>query len=172
MNTKKTTQTFVIALAMMITLTIGSTMVFGQDKANKRSIDEPGNTLVGVWQSTVTSYDCQTGAPFGDSIKSLFTFMQGGTMSEDNNDPLDGPYRNSAHGIWKRTSGRNYTTVFLHQSFAPDRSFTYTIKVRANITLSPFFESFTASSTFEVYDPSDNLVFTGCGNEKATRLTF
>jgi len=94
-------------------------------------------------------------------------------MSEDNNDPLEGPYRNSAHGIWKRTSGRNnYTAVFLHQSFAPDRTFTYLVKVRLNIMLSSHFNSFTAPGTVEVYDPNDNLVFAGCGYETATRLTF
>lgn len=37
MNTRILTQTFVIALAMMITLTIGSSMAFGQNKADKQS---------------------------------------------------------------------------------------------------------------------------------------
>jgi hypothetical protein len=171
MNTKNTIQTFVIALAMMITLTIGSSVAFGQNKADKRSIDEPGNSLVGTWQSVVTSYNCQTGVSDPAPIKSLLTYMQGGTMSEDNNDPID-PYKTSSHGIWKRTTERNYTAVFLHYSFAADGTFTYTIKVKQNITLSRFFDSLTATSTVEVYDSNDNLVFTGCGNETATRLTF
>ncbi len=48
-------------------------------------------------------------------------------MSEENTDPIDGLYRTSSAGIWKRTSGRNYTAVFLHYAFAPDRTFTFTI---------------------------------------------
>lgn len=166
MNTKISTQTFVITLAMIFTLTIGSSVIFGQNKAD---------ALEGVWESVVTATDCQTGLPDPTvpPFKALLTFMQGGTMSEDNNDPIDGPYRNSSHGIWQRTSGQNYTAVFLHQSFAPDRTFTFTIKVRANITLNPFHSNLlTANSTFEVIDPNGTVVFEGCGKETATRLTF
>jgi len=84
--------------------------------------------LEGVWQSVVTSFDCQTGVPDpAPPIKVMYTFMQGGTMSEENTDPIDGLYRTSSAGIWKRTSGRNYTAVFLHYAFAPDRTFTFTI---------------------------------------------
>lgn len=179
MNKKNTIQTFVIASAMMLALAIVPTLAFGQDKADQQSADllnqEQGrdNALVGVWQSVVTTIDCQTGEPDPTvpPIKVLYTFMQGGTMSEDNNDPID-PYKTSSHGIWKRTTERNYTAVFLHYSFAADGTFTYTIKVKQNITLSRFFDSLTATSTVEVYDSNDNLVFTGCGNETATRLTF
>lgn len=176
MKTRTLTQTFILALAMMVTLTIGSSMAFGQDKDDKRSSDsrteEQGNDTVGVWQGSVTPRDCQTGAPLGDPIKNLITIMQGGTLSEDNADPIDGPYHTSAHGIWERTSGRTYTAVFLRFVFDPDRTFLGTERVRINIRLSRDLNSFTGNGPFEVLDPNDNVVFTGCASVTSTRLKF
>ena len=182
MNTRILTQTFVIALAMMFTLTIGSSVAFGQDKDDKQSADllnqERGlnNALVGVWESlSPATIDCQTGVPSGPLIRALYTFNQGSTMSEENTDPIEGPYRTTGHGIWKRTSGRNYTAVYTHYSFDPDRTFTFTIKVRANITLQSFSSnsnSFTQNGTFEVIDPSGKVVFAGCFADTAHRLRF
>ena len=172
MNTRKTTQISIIALAMMFMLTIGSFMVFGQ----RQSTDEQGNDLVGVWESVApATADCQTGLPDPNApiIRVLYTFNQGGTMSEENTDPIEGPYRTTGHGIWKRTSGRNYTTVYTHYSFDPDsKALSYIIKARANITLSRDSNSFTENGTFEVADPSGKVVFAGCFADTAHRLRF
>lgn len=181
---KTKTQTFVIALAMMITLTIGSSVIFGQNQSEKRLIDTrtevSNDALVGVWETvTPATVDCQTGLPFPDApiIRVLYNFNQGGTMSEENTDPIEGPYRTTGHGIWKHVSGRNYTAVYLHYSFLPDKTHIFTIKVRTNITLgsfSPNSNTFTENGTFEVLDPNDNdkVVFTGCFKDRATRLRF
>ena len=105
MNTKNTTQTFVIALAMMLALAIVPTMAFGQNKGDEQSIasteDEQGNDLVGVWQvSASATVDCQTGLPDGSPpVRVLYSFNQGGTMTEEEANPFDGPYRASALGI-------------------------------------------------------------------------
>ena len=187
MNTQKTTQTFVIALAMMFTLTIGSSVALGQDRDDKQSADsltveqsktvdsqEQGNTLVGVWESVAPALvDCQTGEPFGPIIRALYTFNQGGTMSEENTDPIEGPYRTTGHGIWKRTSGRNYTAVYTHYGFDPDsRELVAIVKVRSNITLSRDSDSFSQNGTAEVTDPSGNVIFAGCFADTAHRLRF
>jgi hypothetical protein len=175
MKTKNLMQTFVIALAMTATLTIGTSLVSGQDKADKQSADsareEQSNTLEGTWQSVVTPRDCQTGVPAPFSFKALTTFMQGGTMSEDGLDPSS-PYRTTGHGIWQHTSGRHYTVAWMFYTFAPNGTFTGTTKVRVNKTLSRNANSLTGDGTVEVYDPNGNLVFTGCSNETATRFTF
>ena len=174
MNAKNTTKTFIIALAMMFTLAIGSSMAFGQNKAELTAspTEEQGNALAGAWQGSFTPRDCQTGemAPF--SIKVLFTFNQGGTTSEDEANPFDGPYRTSGHGIWTRVSGRDYIDTFTFYTFDADRTFTGTSKIRQNITLGKNSNSFTSSDTFEVRDPNGNLVESGCANATATRLTF
>lgn len=173
---KTKTQKFIIALAMTLALTTGSSMAFGQDKDDKQSAaspaEEQGNTVEGTWQGLVTPRDCQTGASLGDPFKNLLTFMKGGTMLEDNADPIDGPYHTSAHGIWKHTSGRNYSFVFLRYFFDPNRTFLGTERIRVNVRLNRDFNSLTANGPFEVLDPNDNVVFTGCASITATRLTF
>ena len=182
MNTRILTQTFVIALAMMFTLTIGSSVAYGQDKDDKQSADllnreeqEQANALVGVWESVAPAgVDCQTGLPDPKApiIRALYNFMQGGTMSEDNNDPLEGPCRNSAHGIWKRTSGRNYVYVNSHYSFDPNKTFLFTIKQRSNVRLSRDGNSFTENGTFEAVAPNGAVLFSGCFAATAHRMTF
>lgn len=164
MNIRILKQPNVIALAMMVTLSIGSSMVFGQDKPE-------GNTLVGTWQSVVTARDCQTGTPAPFSFKALTTFNQGGTMSEDALD-VSSPYRTGGHGIWQRTSGPKYTVAWMFYTFAPNGTFTGSVKVRVDKTLGPDFNSLTGDGAVQVYDPNGNVVFTGCSDETATRFTF
>ncbi|CAN5402054.1 hypothetical protein BH20ACI2_BH20ACI2_28360 [soil metagenome] len=175
MNAKNTTKTFVIALAMMITLAIVPTLAFGQTRILNQFQDNQGNDLVGVWQvSASATVDCQTGLPDPEApqIRVLYSFNQGGTMSEEEAQPFDGPYRASALGIWKRTSGRNYSAVYTNFVFEPDKTFLFTVKQRTNITLTFDGNSFTQRGTFELRDPNDNLVFSGCFAETATRLIF
>ncbi len=170
MNTKKTTQTLIIALAMMFTLAINSTTVFGQKEVISPANE--GNNLVGVWQSVSPTVDCQTGVPNGPPIKVLYNFMQGGTMSLSDTNETDGPYRSPLEGIWKRISGRNYAYVGLYYGFNPDRTFAVTIKIRENMSLGSNLDSFTGHGTFEVFDPNDNLLASGCFTDAGTRLKF
>lgn len=179
MNTKNTkTQTLVIALAIMLTLAIVPTMAFGQDKADKQLInspqDEQGNDLVGVWQVAASAtIDCTTGLPDGlPPARVLYSFNQGGTMSEEEAQPFDGPYRASALGIWKRTSGRNYTAVFTNFAFNPDKTLAVVIKYRTNINLSRDGNSFTERGTAEIRDPDGNLIVSVCFADTAHRFTF
>jgi hypothetical protein len=164
MNTRLLKQTAVLALAMMVTLSIGSSVLFGQDKPE-------GNTLTGTWQSVVTPRDCQTGTPAPFSFKALTTFNQGGTMSEDALD-VTSPYRTGGHGIWQRTSGHQYTVAWMFYTFAPNGAFSGSVKVTVNKTLGPDFNSLTGDGAVQVYDLNGNLVFTGCSDETATRFAF
>ncbi len=175
MKTKNTTQTFVIALAMIITLAIVPTMAFGQTIILNPPQDKQGNDLVGVWQVTApASADCQTGVPDPNSppVRVLYSFNQGGTMSEEEAQPFDGPYRASALGIWKHISGRNYTTVYTNYVFNPDKTLAFIIKQRTNIRLSRDGNSFTEHGTFEARDPDGNLTASGCFADTPTRLQF
>jgi len=177
--TKK--QTFVIALAMMITLAIVPTLAFGQTRILIPPQNEQGNDLVGVWESVAPlGVDCQTRVPYGPNIRQLYNIAQGGTMSEENTDEInDGPYRTTGHGIWKRASGRNYTAVYTHYSFLPDKTFVVIVKARTNITLSRDSNSFTENGTFEVLDRDGNPLLDengnpieGCFSTKSNRLKF
>jgi len=180
MNTRILTQTFVIALAMMFTLTIGSSVAFGQDKHNKQSTDllnreeqRQDNALVGVWESVgPAEVNCQTRQPLGSTIRVLYTFNQGGTMYVEDTFPLSGPYRSTGGGIWKRASGRNYTYGNVHYEFDPDRTFLFTIKQKSNLTLSRDGNSFTENGIFEGIDSNGNVLFSGCFAGTANRLRF
>src|SRR5215203_6339808 len=146
MNTRNLKQTFVICLAIAIPLTIGTGLVPAQNKGDRQSSDllatVSGNSLEGTWQSVVTPRDCQSGAPAPFTFKALTTFMAGGAMSEDALDAAS-PYRTGGHGIWKRTSGRQYATAWIFYTFAPNGTFTGSVTVKVNKTLSDDFNSLT-----------------------------
>jgi Tol biopolymer transport system component len=89
MNTRILKQIFVIALAMMVTLTIVSSRVFGQDKADKQSADllkeEQGNTLdnetgingrLAFMADTGAGFQIYTMKPNGNDLRQL-TFVNG-----------------------------------------------------------------------------------------------
>ena len=174
MNTTK--KTFVIAVALTLALAIVPSMAFAQNKGDNQSsaspTEEQGNALTGVWQELgVPAFvDCQTGEP-GPIINVAYTFNQAGTMYEEDTLSLD-RYRTTGGGIWKRTSGRNYTYLNLHYTFDPAGTFLFTIKQRSDLTLSRDGDSFTEKGTFEGIDPSGNVLFGGCFAATARRLTF
>ena len=171
-NTKK--QTFVIALAMMITLAIAPTMAFGQTRILNSPQDNQGNDLVGVWEAVgvPAGNDCATGTPDGPLINVMYTFNQGGTMYAEDTLSID-RYRTTGSGIWKRTSGRNYTYRFFHYAFDPNGTFLFTVKGRSNLTLSRDGNSLTESGTFQLIAPDGTtVIYAGCFNGTSHRVTF
>jgi hypothetical protein len=178
MNTKNTTKTFVIALAMMLALAIVPTMAFGQDKDDNQSIISPqdsrGNDLVGVWEAVgvPSENDCATGTPIGPLINVTYTFNQGGTMYAEDTLSID-RYRTTGSGIWKRISGRYYTYRFFHYAFNPDGTFFATVKGSSNLTLSWDGNSLTESGTFQLIAPDGTtVIYAGCFNGTSHRVTF
>ena len=181
-----------MALALMVTLMISTAPAFGQSQEFKQLADSRadelkvtseerlGSSLVGVWESvSPVSVDCQTGAPTGPIIRALYNFTAGGTMMEENTDPLEGPYRNTGHGIWQRTGGRTYIASYMHYGYLPDNTHLVIVKVRSNITLSVDSDSFDQRGTFEVLDSfgnpllgGDGLPIRGCFNDTANRMKF
>ena len=142
---------------------------------------EVAGTLVGVWESVAPlGVDCQTREPFGPLIRTVYTLHQGGTMSEQNTDPTEGPYRTSGVGIWKPTSDRTYTATYGHYGFDPvSRELNAIVKARTRIRLSRDGKSFTENGTFEVFDAAGNPLLdpsgapiAGCFAATAHRLTF
>jgi len=142
---------------------------------------EVAGTLVGVWESVAPlGLDCQTREPFGPLIRTVYTLHQGGTMSEQNTDPIEGPYRTSGVGIWKPTSDRTYTATYGHYGFDPvSRELNAIVKARTRIRLSRDGKSFTENGTFEVFDAAGNPLLdpsgapiAGCFAATAHRLTF
>ena len=178
MNAKNTIKIFVIAVAMIFTLTIAPSVTFGQDESDSQISKLPGynsgNDLVGVWEAVgvPSENDCTTGVPIGEIINVSYTFNQGGTMYAEDTLSID-RYRTTGSGIWKRISGRNYTYRFFHYAFNPDGTFFATVKGSSNLTLSQRGNSFTESGTFQLIAPDGKtIIYAGCFNGALHRLTF
>lgn len=168
---------FVLALAL-VPITGGGPAI--------AQADDRVNVLVGVWESVSPGQvDCQTGQPLPDVpiIRAVYTIHQGGTMSEENTDPVEGPYRSSGFGIWKHVAGRSYAATYQHYGFVdqdlmPTKQLGAVVKVRTSITLSRDAKTFAERGTFAVFVPDPvtselgEPVFGGCFASTARRMTF
>ncbi len=164
----KKTQTFVVALAMMLTLTFGLSTAYGQNTEDKQlsdSLERNGNSIVGTWVATVTMRNCQT----GEAIRSfpvLNTFNLGGTMMETSRSLT---IRSPGHGTWERTRGYQYSSVFMFLRSNADGTDNGFQKVRRSHTLNN--DTLTTVAAFENFNAAGVLTSTGCATETATRLT-
>jgi hypothetical protein len=165
-----------IALTIMFSLTLRSSVTFAEGNGSQQANDYDDarrNALVGVWEETTPALaDCETGHTFGPIIKALVTFNEGGTMYVEDTFPEAGPYRSTGGGVWKHTSGRNYTYGNLHYEFDPDKTFLFTIKQKSELRLSRDGNSFTERGSFQGIAPDGTVMFDGCFAATATRVRF
>jgi hypothetical protein len=90
----------VFALTFVVSLQVGVSSAFAQPRA-----------IVGVWAIQVTPRDCATTAPIGPPSRALFTFHEGGTLSESPANPGFAPgQRTLGHGVWTSTGPSTYTS--------------------------------------------------------------
>ena len=96
------TQIAVAALA----LAASSLLVWSNPGENDTpTIEGVHRTIQGAWRTMVTGVDCQTGVPLGTPFPGLFTFNEGGTMSEYGIGPGSNPaLRSPGHGVWQHDS--------------------------------------------------------------------
>ena len=150
--------------------------MFAQVQVSAQILEEvpPGQSrdLVGAWRTAVTPRNCQTGVPVAPVIKGLFTFNQGGTMSEYGIGPGQSPaLRSPGHGVWEQGRGRrNYSFAFIFNRYDASGVFIGTQKITATLELGASGNSFTTSSAIEVFDANDNLIGTGCATAVGTRF--
>ena len=76
-------RTVVITFAVLSTFTVTGALVSARDGGNDRSAASRASarTIEGAWRTVVTPRNCQTGQAFAP-LAGLFTFHEGGTMSE------------------------------------------------------------------------------------------
>ena len=156
-------RTLALTVAMMTAATM--TIVAGQE-ANER-------TIVGAWQTVVTPRNCQTGQPVGSAtLRGLFTFHDGGTMSEFGVAPGSSPaLRSPGHGVWQREQGwQEYSFAFTHYRYDASGVLIGSQEVSGTLELGPDPDEFTTRSTVEVVDPNDNLLGTFCATAAGTRF--
>ncbi len=126
--------------------------------------------IVGAWRTAVQLRNCQTGLPVGGVGRGLFTFHEGGTLSEFNFGP--GQNRSPGHGVWEqqRRHRRNFSGVFVINRYDATGTFTGTQKIRATWELSTSGDDYTSNAAFENFDANDNLTGTGCATSIGTRI--
>ena len=173
MNLKK--QTLGIAFAIVTALTMTASIVFGQGFQNSQSPSDAGEkTIQGVWRTVVTFRNCQTGDPIPNvpSFPGLFTFNEGGTMSEYGISPgLTPALRSPGHGIWRREHGwQEYSFSFIMYRYNASGVFLGPQKVTAELELGASGDEFTSSSSVQLFDANNSLTFNGCATAVGTRF--
>lgn len=164
----------VIALAVISALTGTAAVVSAQGIESKQSSgtsNASARTIRGVWRTVVTPYDCQTGEPIV-SLSGLFTFNQGGTMSEYGIGPGSSPaLRSPGHGVWQREHGwQEYSFVFTFYRYNPSGVLLGSQIVTAALELGGSGDYFASRSRIEILDVNDNVVGMGCANAVGTRF--
>ena len=174
MNFKK--HTSVITCAAIVLSTGSVVMVSAQGTANKQPQSSSASstnarTIRGVWRTTVTPYNCDTGQPIV-TLSGLFTFNQGGIMAEYGIGPGSSPaLRSPGHGVWQREHGwQEYSFAFTFYRYSANGVHLGSQKVTAALELSSNGDSFTSRSRIEVLDVNDDLVGRGCATSVGTRF--
>jgi hypothetical protein len=99
----------------------------------------------------------------------MVTFMQGGTALEDSTGsaPL---VRSSAHGVWKNESERNFTYALQFFRFNADGTYSTLTRARWRAEVDMSGNSYSASATIAVFNPSGAQIATACATETAIRF--
>jgi hypothetical protein len=173
MNLKK--QTSIIALAVITALTMTVLVVSSQNiqaKQPSTSANARERTIAGAWRTVVTPINCQTGVQVAPPFRGLFTFNEGGTMSEYGIGPGSSPaLRSPGHGVWQREQGwQDYSLAFTFYRYDAGGLFIGSQKVTANLELGASGDEFTTNSVVEVFDSNDNKIGTFCATAAGTRF--
>lgn len=169
-----TKRTLVIALAVASALPGTVAIGFAQNDQHKQtSATSKANarTLRGVWRTVVTPQNCQTGQLF-PSLQGLFTFNQGGTMSEYGIGPGSSPaLRSPGHGVWQREHGwHEYSFAFTYYRYDASAVLLGSQRVRAALELGATGDEFVSRSAIEILDANDQVVGMGCATAVGTRF--
>ena len=151
-------------MLLALLLVLGATQVSGQEKESGRQM----RSLEGVWQTTVTQRNCQT----GDVIRvfqGLSVYHEGGTVSETSA-ALGPALRSPGYGVWDKDGHSTYSASFIFLRFNPDGTFAGTQKTTSSIVLGTSGTTYDTTTSIQVYDVNGNLLGTGCATATATRF--
>ncbi len=166
-------------LAFVLLFVAAQVSVFGQQteeaQANEDQTEAAKQTLEGVWRTLVTPRNCLTGEPIPNvpQIRGLFTFHQGGTMTEWGVAGGSGPaLRSPGHGLWKRLRpGRGeHAFTFIHLRYDGSGLLLGSQRITAALEFSPFGNTFTATSSIQIIDVNENVIGNGCATSVGTRF--
>jgi hypothetical protein len=152
------------SLQLAAAISLASLILTGIAVAESQSA--PGRSLVGTWRVALTPRNCQTGDPIpapGAPYQGLYTFHEGGTMSEPT---LRGP----GQAVWKRTLGwQRYSYAITFNRYDALGTLTGTQRGRADLLLGESGNDYTTTGTVQIFDADGNLLGTNCSTIEATR---
>lgn len=154
--------TRLIISGIMVTLAVANAHVIAQDEP------PPIRTLAGVWEVTITPYNCTTGAPLpGREVMEVWAFHRDGTMSSTippvTSCPTCTPVsRTSAFGLWARGVGWDeYFYKFVHLRYdVATLAFVGRQENKGSVSLSPNGDEIT----------KDNQIPGACNTVVGTRV--
>jgi len=166
--------TVVVPCALISALTITAFIASAQDTQTQQSSatsTASERTIQGVWRTAVTPRNCQTGAAIL-TLSGLFTFNQGGTMSEYGIGPGSSPaLRSPGHGVWQREHGwQDYSFAFTYYRYDASGVFLGSQKVAAALELGASGDEFASRSTIEILDVNGAVIGTACATAVGTRF--
>jgi hypothetical protein len=151
------------ALATILALAVTQESAFAQPAQEQRGQEEQG--IEGVWDINVTVRSCATGAALFTG-RVIHMFIDGGTLTEI----ADRANRSAGLGTWRRLGGRSYATHHKFIEYTAAGSFNGTTVITREIELGKNADEFTATTTSEVFNATDQLISTGCATSTATRF--
>lgn len=127
----------------------------------------------GLWNVSVTPVDCSSGDPLAPSFSSLLSFNDGGTESEDTNNPALQPgQRSTAFGVWKQKSENKYEmntyALIVFGTDGPPPIEVGSQQIHQDIVLNR--KSWTGNATVQFFDAAGTLYRSGCAKAAAIRL--
>ena len=162
-----------IAFAATSALPTSASIVSAQDVQDRQLTISQGHerTIQGVWRTVVAPQDCETGVPIV-SFPGLFTFNEGGTMSEWGIRPGTSPaLRSPGHGVWQREHGwQEYSFAFTYYRYNASGVFVGSQKITSRLELGASGDEFVTRSVIDVLDANDQLISTGCATTLGTRF--
>ena len=172
MNLKK--RTGGISFAVISALAIAVSFAAAQDTQHQQSSATSGahaRTIRGVWRTVVTPRNCQTDEAIL-TLSGLFTFNEGGTMSEYGIGPGSSPaLRSPGHGVWQREHGwQDYSFAFTYYRYNASGVFLGSQKVTAALELGASGDEFASRSVIEILDVNGAVIGTGCATAVGTRF--
>jgi hypothetical protein len=164
-----------IAVITGITLAVAASTLSvwsGPGENHPPKIEGVHRTIQGAWRTVITGVDCQTGVPLGTPFPGLFTFNEGGTMSEYGIGPGSNPaLRSPGHGVWQREHGwQNYSYAFTYYRYNSSGVFIGSQKVSSTLELGASGDEFISRSAVSVLDANGNVIATFCATAAGTRF--
>ena len=153
----------VAMLAIVIALSLGH-------NAAAQAKDREGKPkLEGTWTVQVQIVDCTSGNAMGPAFPSLLTFARGGVLTEATANPHFYPAdRGPGHGVWSTRDTGSYAAS---KAFITLNGVLQSTQViRQTIQLTGSGDSFNSAATIQFFDPSGNLIKSGCATAVGQRF--